>query len=385
MVIAIVEAMDPDSPAIGGGETYSRNLLQYLLKTGVPTFFIGVSAARGRTTEGHFTFLPVSSRTTLGNQGFVLRLALRRACASLPRGAIVHVQRPEYALPFVLFCHGRPRVVTLHGMILHGVRLKQSPMVARAYRMVESICLRRSAAVIAVDEGTREFYEKEYPWLRGRLRVVPIGIDLGRFRIMDRAAMRAAHGFGAADKVVMFVGRLEIEKDLGFLIESFRLVLPRVPEARLALVGDGRHRAALEEMARDLVPDRVLFTGSRPPDSIPELLNCADVLTLCSMYEGSPTTVKEALACGVPVVTAPVGDVARVIKESATGRIVPKDPARYAAAIIEVLTAPDPEGARRACVRAAAEFGFDRVGERTAEVYEEVAAHGQMKRARAQR
>ncbi len=372
MIVAIVEAMDPDSPGIGGGETYSRNLLQYLLKTGTRTFFIGVSAARGRVTEGHFTFVPVSNKTTLGNQGYVLRIALSRAFAALPRGTIVHVQRPEYALPFVLFCHRCPRIVTLHGRILHGVRLKQSPAVARAYRMVESLCLRRSAAVVAVDDGTREFYEKEYPWLRDRIRVVPIGIDLARFHVMDRASMRARHGFGSAEKVIMFVGRLEIEKDVGFLIESFRLVLKQVPQARLVLVGDGRHRGELEELARDLVPEKVLFMGARPPDSIPEILNCADVLTLCSMYEGSPTTVKEALACGVPVVTAPVGDVAQIITEGAIGRIAPKDPARYAAAIVEVLSHPDPDGARQACTRAAAEFGFDRIGARTVQVYEEV-------------
>jgi L-malate glycosyltransferase len=170
----------------------------------------------------------------------------------------------------------------------------------------------------------------------------------------------------------MFVGRLEIEKDVGFLIESFRLVLKQVPQARLVLVGDGRHRGELEELARDLVPEKVLFMGARPPDSVPEILNCADVLTLCSMYEGSPTTVKEALACGVPVVTAPVGDVAQIITEGAIGRIAPKDPARYAAAIVEVLSHPDPDGARQACTRAAAEFGFDRIGARTVQVYEEV-------------
>jgi glycosyltransferase involved in cell wall biosynthesis len=376
VIIAIVEAMDPDSPGIGGGETYSRNLLSYLLKTGTRTFFIGVSAARGRVTEGHFTFVPVSNKTTLGNQGYVLRIALSRAFAALPRGTIVHVQRPEYALPFVLFCHRCPKIVTLHGRILHGVRLKQSPTVARAYGMVESLCLRRSAAVVAVDDGTREFYEKEYPWLRNRIRVVPIGIDLARFHVMDRASMRAKYGFGSAEKVIMFVGRLEIEKDVGFLIESFRLVLKQVPQARLVLVGDGRHRGELEQLARDLVPEKVLFMGARPPDSIPEILNCADVLTLCSMYEGSPTTVKEALACGVPVVTAPVGDVAQIITEGAIGRIAPKDPARYAAAIVEVMSHPDPDGARQACTKAAAEFGFDRIGARTVQVYEEVMAHG---------
>jgi glycosyltransferase involved in cell wall biosynthesis len=374
VVIAIVEAMDPDSPGIGGGETYSGNLLQYLLKMGIRTFFIGVSTSKGRVTEGSLTFVPVSNKASLSNQAYVLRIALSRSYAVVPPGAIVHVQRPEYALPFVLFCHRSPKVVTLHGRILHGVRLKQSRAVAWAYGMVESVCLRHSAAVVAVDEGTKEFYEKEYPWLSRKIRVIPIGIDLARFKAQDRQSLRAKWGFGSAEKVIMFVGRLEIEKDVGFLIESFRLVLKQVPNGRLVLVGDGRDRRRLEDLATDLTPQKVLFMGAQKPDCIPEILNCADLLALCSLYEGSPTTVKEALACGVPVVTTQVGDVAQIIKDSVIGRIVPKNTAQYSSAIIEVLSNEDVEGTRRECVRAAAEFGFDHIGARTVRLYEELVA-----------
>jgi glycosyltransferase involved in cell wall biosynthesis len=374
MVTVIVEAMDPASPGIGGGETYSRNLVQYLLKMGIRTFFIGVSTSRGRVTEGALTFVPVSNKASLSNQGYVLRMALSRSFALVPPGAVVHVQRPEYALPFVLFCHRSPKVVTLHGRILHGVRLKQSRAVAWAYGMVESLCLRHSAAVVAVDEGTKAFYEKEYPWLRDRIRVVPIGIDLTRFHMMDRGAMRAKWGFGSTEKVIMFVGRLEIEKDIGFLIESYRIVLRHLPTARLVLVGDGRDRKRLEDLATDLTPQRVLFMGAQKPDCMPEILNCADVLALCSLYEGSPTTVKEALACGVPVVTTPVGDVAQVIRDSAIGRIVPKDTGEYSSAVVDILSSQDVDVRRRACVTAAAEFGFDLIGERTVKLYEELVA-----------
>ena len=376
MVVVIVEAMDPDSPGIGGGETYSRNLLQYLIKAGIRIFFIGVSASRDQRTEGVLTFVPVSDKASLSNQGYVLRIASSRSYALVPPGAIVHVQRPEYALPFVLFCRRNPKVVTLHGRILHGVRLKQSRAVAWAYRIVESLCLKHSAVVVAVDEGTKAFYEKEYPWLRDRIRVVPIGVDLTRFRIMDRGLARAKWGFGSAEKVIMFVGRLEIEKDLGFLIESFRIVLKQVPSARLVLVGDGRDRRRLEDLATDLVPRNVLFMGAQKPDCVPEILNCADVFTLCSLYEGSPTTIKEALACGVPVVTTPVGDVAQVMRDGRIGRIVRKDTAEYSKAIVDILSDQDVDGTRRACTGAAAEYGFDEIGARTVRLYEELVARG---------
>jgi glycosyltransferase involved in cell wall biosynthesis len=142
------------------------------------------------------------------------------------------------------------------------------------------------------------------------------------------------------------------------------------------LVGDGRDRRRLEDLAKDLTPQKVLFMGAQKPDCVPEILNCSDVLTLCSLYEGSPTTVKEALACGVPVVTTRVGDVAQVIRDGVVGRIVPKDTADYSRAIVDVLSNEDVEGTRHACVRAAAEFGFDQIGARTVRLYEELAAQG---------
>jgi glycosyltransferase involved in cell wall biosynthesis len=150
------------------------------------------------------------------------------------------------------------------------------------------------------------------------------------------------------------------------------VVLKQVPEARLVFVGDGRDRKRLEDMARDLTPKEVLFMGAQEPDRMPEILNCADVLALCSLFEGSPTVVREALACGVPVVTAPVGDVAQVISSNLVGRIVPKDIDQYSRAIVEFLSKEDREGTRRECVKAASEFGFDHIGARTVKVYEDL-------------
>lgn len=372
MEVVIVEAIDPALPRMGGGEVYSHNLLEYLLKMNIPTTLIGVSSSNGHSTQGGFLFVPVAKNASLGNLSYVLRLVASGSFSLVRPGAIVHVQRPEYALPFALLCRNNPKLVTLHGRILHGVRLKQPRVVARIYRMVESFCLRHSAAIIAVDDGTKEFYEEEYPWLRGKIRVIPIGIDLTRFKVLDRDHVRAKWGFKRTEKVVMYVGRLEIEKDLGFLIESFRLVLRQVPNARLVLVGDGRDRRRLEEIAQDLSLEELLFMGAQKPDCMPEILNCADVLTLCSLYEGSPTTVKEALACGVPVVCTRVGDVCGIVRGNVNGRVVPKDAQQFSQAIVDILSTEDREIARRQCVNSASEFGFDQIGARTVGLYREL-------------
>ncbi len=372
MEVVIVGAMDPAFPTMGGAETYTRNLLDHLLGTGIRVLFIGVSSCNPRSTQGGFTFLPVVNTTSLGNIRYVWGLLVSRSFAQVPPGAIVHVQSPEYALPFVLFCRRNPKVITLHGRHLPGVRLKKPRAAAVMYRVVESFCLRHSAAVIAVDKGTEEFYAEQYPWVKKKTRVIPTGIDLAKFKALDRDTVRMKWGFAGSERVVMYVGRLELEKELGFLIESFRVVLRQIPDARLALVGDGRDRKRLQEMAGDLTPERVVFMGAQKPDCMPEILNCADVLALCSLFEGSPNVVKEALACGVPVVTTQVGDVAQIIKGRLTGRIVPKDREQYSGAIVELLSGEDRDLTRLECVRAAREFGFHEIGVRTVGLYGEL-------------
>lgn len=371
MKVVIVEGTDPFSPGIGGGATYSVNLLQYLLKTGICTVFIGASSSKTQMTQEGLVFVSVTNNMRLSNLGYVFKLVASGSLNKVPLGAIINVQRPEYALPFVLFCYRHnPNVITLHGRILHGVRLKQPRIKAILYRMVESLCLRRCAAVIAVDEGTRDFYESEYPGLSKKVHVIPIGIDLARFKTLERDNLRAKWGFGDSERIVMFVGRIEIEKDLSFLIDSFRIVLRQVPNARLVFVGDGRERGHLEKVAKDLTPQKVLFMGAQRPDAMPEILNCADVLALCSLYEGSPTIIKEALACGIPVLTTPVGDVAQVITNNCVGRIVPKDIDQYSAGIVEFLSKEDRGFTRRECVKAASRFGFDQIGAQTVKLYE---------------
>lgn len=115
--------------------------------------------------------------------------------------------------------------------------------------------------------------------------VVPCGVDLGRFAPGDRAAARAALGLPGEGEVVAWVGADRPEKRLDLAREA------------------GRHLAAHRPGAR-----LVVITG-RPRAEVPTWLGAADALLLTSRAEGSPMVVKEALACGRPVVATDVGDV----------------------------------------------------------------------------
>lgn len=82
-----------------------------------------------------------------------------------------------------------------------------------------------------------------------------------------------------------------------------------------------------------------ILAGAVAPDQVSLYLNAADVLALCSVKEGSPTVVKEALACGLPVVSTDVGDVRDVLSASSNlGTIAPADEREFADSLAHWLT-----------------------------------------------
>ena len=100
----------------------------------------------------------------------------------------------------------------MHGKPLEGVRLNRKRIVALIYRAVESFSLKHSDAIIAVDRTTKEFYQEHYPWLRAKIKVIPVGVDLNRFKPLNKDTLPQKHGFELGDKVIIYAGRLEREK-----------------------------------------------------------------------------------------------------------------------------------------------------------------------------
>ncbi len=106
---------------------------------------------------------------------------------------------------------------------------------------------------------------------------------------------------GREDDLIVCVGRLSPEKDQRTLIRAMKLLPPALPW-RLAIVGDGAERAALEALARSYgVADRIVFTG-QVADPFAWMMR-ARVAVCASVYEGLCNAIIEALACGTPVVS----------------------------------------------------------------------------------
>jgi glycosyltransferase involved in cell wall biosynthesis len=154
-----------------------------------------------------------------------------------------------------------------------------------------------------------------------RLRIIPNGVDVRRFRPGDRARERARLGLPAGP-LFGTAGRLFPEKRQQDLLHALAAVRGRLPGAHLVFVGDGPERTRLESLAAALGQSAAVTFAGWQTDTAPWLA-ALDVFLLCSETEALPLAVLEAMASGVPVITTPVGDLPQVVRGGRDGMHVP--------------------------------------------------------------
>ena len=146
--------------------------------------------------------------------------------------------------------------------------------------------------------------------------------DFMDFSLAQKTAVRDRYGLAPEDKVVAFVGNLVPVKNVMVLPELFaRIASGFSGSLKFWIVGDGKLRNQLEASCLSLPGDvAIRFFGNQPPSSMPDIMNCIDVLVIPSLNEGLPLVCAEALRCGANVVGSDVGGVAEVI---GTENVVP--------------------------------------------------------------
>jgi glycosyltransferase involved in cell wall biosynthesis len=149
---------------------------------------------------------------------------------------------------------------------------------------------------------------------------------------------RAQLGISPDELVVGIVGRLVPIKDVATFLRAMSLLGEGLPRLKVVVAGDGEDRPALQRIAADLgLNDRCRFLGWR--SDLPSIYAALDVLALSSINEGTPVSIIEGMAAGVPVVATRVGGVPDVVRHGRDGLLVePRNPQALASAISQVLS-----------------------------------------------
>lgn len=207
-----------------------------------------------------------------------------------------------------------PLVITYHGSDLNP--LKGSNWLRHSCaRLMSQIASLRASQIICVSEQLKS--RLWWPQVATRAHVLPLGIEMDIFPLITKNEARKALGWNEDAKIIVFnAGRMHQRSN------------KRLDLAQAAV-----------QVAQGLVEgiQFVVLDGSVTPERIPLVMNGADCLLVTSDYEGSPTIVKEAMACNLPVVSVDVGDVRERLRNVYPSRIVVRDPELLGRAMNDVL------------------------------------------------
>lgn len=209
-----------------------------------------------------------------------------------------------------------------------------------------------------------------------RIRCMPNGVDLGRFRPnpLDRSESR--DHLGIDDRFVwLTVASLEDQKDYPNLLRATAAIADHASRPLVLAVGDGPRRAEIARAASDLGVDKcVRLLGHR--DDVQRLMNAADGFVLSSAWEGLPMVLLEAAASELPIVATDVGGNSEIVEHGETGELVPPANAQALGdAMARMMESSQSERQRLGSAgyqRVHATFGLDEVVDRWLDLYSEL-------------
>jgi glycosyltransferase involved in cell wall biosynthesis len=336
---------------VGGPAIQAIILTKLLERRGYRTTLLrGVEAAREGSMDGLAARIGVrplrvrALRREPGLHDLFALLSLVRIMARV-RPVIVHTHAAKGGTlgraAALALGRRRPPVLihTFHGHVLTGYF---SPRTARFYTSVERWLARRTSRLVAVSEEVRLDLVRLGVAPPDQIEVIKLGFDLSGFLAPDderrrrRTAFRRELGLPHDARVVTLVARLVPIKR----VDRFLRVALRVSEhtdAWFLVVGDGElaDRLRASQEARHLA-DRLVWGGLR--HDMPAVMFASDLVVQTSDNEGTPVSLIEAHAAGLPVVATDVGGVSSVVRNGMSGRLVAADDeAGFASAVSEAL------------------------------------------------
>lgn len=309
-----------------------------------------LTEARGMRDRGHEVMIATTDNAEL--LPAAERLGLRTAVLPMRRKGIRDLLGVR---AWLAANHGSFDVINTHSstdswlVALSRATLSGCPPILRT-RHVSTVVnssfttrwLYRSATahIVVTGEALRRQLHEQNGFPLEHMTSIRTGIDLDRFRPLDKGEMRRL--LGVPEKTVIgILATLRDWKGHDYLLDALVVLRQRFADLSLLIVGDGPRRAHLERRTEELgLRDIVRFAGNQ--DNVEQWLATFDIFALPSYgEEGVPQAIMQAMACGLPVISTRVGAVPEAIVADQTGLLIPtRDSAALAAAISDLLQDP---------------------------------------------
>jgi glycosyltransferase involved in cell wall biosynthesis len=357
----------------GGVDRYYFSLLRELPELGVGVRGLVVGDPEATAASGEVSvFAPEGA-------GMLRRWsALRGAVAGVGRTDLVVSHFAPYAFPVLDRVRNRPLVVHFHGpWALESAVEGAGRFAVAAKRTLEHLVYRRASRFIVLSRAFAKILAGEYGVREDRIRIVPGGVDVARFRgVGTRAEARRALGWEIDRPTVVTVRRLVHAKGLENLIDAAQQIRAAVPGVQVVIVGTGPLAAELQRRVRELdLEQTIRFAGYVAEDDLPSVYRAADLFVVPTIaLEGFGLVVVEALACGTPVLVTPIAGLPEVVRDLDPSLILPGTSARdIASGVTAALTGAHVLPSEENCIAYAGRFDWPVIAARVRDVYREVA------------
>lgn len=306
----MTEVLVIDQGTQGGRSSYTENLVSRLREN-------GWNVTTVRTTPDADIQIPLFTGSDFE---FLIRITLMGILGRLPDTDLVNTQRTVELLPFWLRRSNAALFATCHGKDTQEMEIHRSSWIVALYNVVESFSLQAADKVITVDESTKEYLRQKHDLPDELFAVIPVGADETVFRPINKKELPRDYQYEG--DVLLFAGRFSQVKNLPLLVETFEKLRMR-RQCYLIAAGDGEEYDSFEKCLETRgLREFTDLPGYVDHHKLSRLMNIADCLILTSDHEGSPNVVREALACGLPVVSTDVGDVSQVVTRPSRGCVV---------------------------------------------------------------
>jgi len=185
----------------------------------------------------------------------------------------------------------------------------------RIFRWLTNFTAKRADEAVSISK----FLQRELKNETGKdSRIVYDTINRERFHSgISGERIRKKYGFGNKP-ICLYVGRISPHKGIHLLINAFNIVLKKIPNARLLIVGKetfGNYAKELKALANKVNPSSIIFTGFVPDKELPYYYAACNIYTTASMWEGFDMPIVEAAACGKPSIVFNIGAHKEVLKK----------------------------------------------------------------------
>ena len=342
----LFDSTDIAGQRIGGGETLLKGFIKY-----APAHFaiqvVGVTADLSQRPLRQWTSLTIGQKKVLffpvlyqadENKKKKIPLSLQYVFQMLVtkwdvKETVLFFNRIE---PTIVFQNrDRAKIVVIHNDLESQLFSRKKGeaywnKIPFLYKLFEKHVFKNISHVYTVSEKTTAYYNRTYPSLTNHVSFLPTWVDTQIFspskiskRNLRKKIRNTIRDIPYSMSWILFVGRLQKQKDPLTLLHTFARYLKSHPDIVLIMVGAGNLE---KEVDREIIclgiQKNVYRLSYMDQYQLAWFYQAADALIVTSLYEGMPVSVLEALGCGLPVISTRVGEVPRVVLNGRSGEIV---------------------------------------------------------------